>query len=135
LLGRWQLSGAGQPTVSLDFSPGDPPNGLLLIGSPVDIRQDPAWRDYRAFWRERFQQDLDTVVWHGRGVLASDNTGVQRLDMALAVRPAGQPLAEPIAGGNLSAAVPAGGSPRLDASLWWNADQRAHAVQLQRKGD
>lgn len=132
LRGAWALQGPRQAPVRLTFEAGARPQALRMHSAPVDIRADPAWADYRQFWRERFGAELDSVVWRGEGQLADDGSGTLQLDMALAVRPAGAPLAEPIATGNLSGQLPAALAPRMAARLWWNAEQRAQDVTLLR---
>lgn len=111
----------------------DPPFGLTIVrdgetlrleGEPIDIRTRADWAEYRAFWRERFQVDLDQVRMRGEGTLVEGALDLGFTIIAL-------PSAEKVDGGNLTV------RPRPDGALagtrWLNGAQAETPALLLRR--
>jgi hypothetical protein len=130
--GRWQGELTGMGEVRLIATPAG--NGRVTLASePIQITAQPSWADYRAFWRQRFGAELDTIVLRGAGSVHADPAQPLRVDIAVALHPAGRADdASKIDGGNLSATLDPRGR-RLDGELWLNSRQKGEAVQLQRQ--
>jgi TIR domain len=108
------------------------PAGLTLASEPIAIAARPDWVDYRKFWRERFQAELDAVMYRGEGLVRSDPGQPVAIDVAIKVHPV-PGAGEPIDSGNLSATLSADGQ-RLDGRIWLNSVQAEQPASLVREG-
>jgi hypothetical protein len=106
------------------------PASVAVVSEPIAIAAQPAWAEYRAFWRERFGSALDAVLLRGEGRLIADPGQAVRVDIGFRLTPASGD--EKIDGGNLSAALSADGR-RLVGELWLNSRQQGAAVELVRR--
>jgi hypothetical protein len=130
--GRWQgvVPSLGAAVLVLRMPA---PGRIVLTSEPIVIAQQPQWAEYRVFWRQRFGgAELDSVTLRGEGMVIADPAQPLRVDIALALHPAGGGGDNKIDGGNLSAALSADGR-RLDGEVWLNSRQKGEAVTLQRK--
>jgi len=108
------------------------PAGLTLASEPIAISGRPDWAEYRRFWRERFQADLDAVMYRGTGVARTDPGQPVAIDVAIQVLPV-PGTGEPVDSGNLSAVLSADGQ-RLDGKIWLNGAQAEQVATLVREG-
>jgi hypothetical protein len=130
--GRWQGALPWLGEVRLIVSPAGA-GRVTLVSEPIAITAQPSWADYRAFWRQRFGAELDTVVMHGAGSVHADPAQPLRVDIGFALHPVGRSGdTSKIDGGNFSAAFDPHG-PWLEGELWLNSRQKAEAVRLQRR--
>jgi hypothetical protein len=110
---------------------------VRVASSAVDIEQDPDWKKYREFWRDRFGQPLTRVFYRGEGILQRDAgdaagapVGPQRI--VLSVRVDSPEGGEPIDTGALRGTVEPDGQ-RIRARLWMNSEQGERMVDLRRE--
>jgi hypothetical protein len=131
IAGRWQGALTGLGEVRLVITPAGA-GRVTLVSEPIQIAAQPSWADYRAFWRQRFGAELDTIVLRGAGSVHADPAQPLRVDIGFALYPAGRDDASKIDGGNLSATLGPRGR-RLEGELWLNSRQKGEAVRLQRR--
>jgi hypothetical protein len=132
IAGRWQGALTGLGEVRLVITPAGA-GRVTLVSEPIQIAAQPSWADYRAFWRQRFGAELDTIVLRGAGSVHADPAQPLRVDIGFALYPAGRDDdASRIDGGNLSATLGPRGR-RLEGELWLNSRQKGEAVRLQRR--
>jgi hypothetical protein len=130
--GRWQGALTGMGEVHLVATPAGA-GRVTLVSELIHIAAQPSWADYRAFWRQRFGAELDTIVLRGAGSVHVDPAQPLRVDIGFSLHPAGRDDdASKIDGGNLSATLGPRGR-RLDGELWLNSRQKGEAVRLQRR--
>lgn len=135
LSGTWtaMIAPRGAPTVRnaerLQFRIEHDGDRLRLTSVPVEIDRDPAWAEYRKFWRERTGQDLRRVVYRGEGTVRFDPGAPGSIDVAVRIET--QRGEGPIDGGNLQAAVGEAGR-RMTGRLWLNSEQAERVVELRR---
>jgi hypothetical protein len=130
--GRWQGALPGLGDVRLVATPAGA-GRVTLVSEPIHIAAQPGWADYRAFWRQRFGAELDTIVLRGAGSVHADPAQPLRVDIGFALHAAGRDDdASKIDGGNLSATLGPRGR-RLEGELWLNSRQKGEAVRLQRR--
>jgi len=135
LSGTWtaMIAPRGAPTIGnaarLQFRIEHDGDRLRLTSVPVEIDRDPAWAEYRKFWRERTGQDLRRVVYRGEGTVRFDPGAPGSIDVA--VRIGTQRGEGPIDGGNLQATVGEAGR-RMTGRLWLNSEQAERVVELRR---
>jgi hypothetical protein len=130
--GRWQgvLTGMGEVRLVATAAGA---GRVTLVSEPIHVSAQPSWADYRAFWRQRFGAELDTVVLRGAGTVFADPAQAPRVDIGFALYPAGRDdEASKIDGGNLSATLGPRGR-RLEGELWLNSRQKGEPVRLQRR--
>jgi hypothetical protein len=116
LTGRWQ-GRIGADDVVLELQRDG--ETLHLESTPIEIRQRADWAEYRQFWRERGQGELDTVRWRGTGTARAAAGSPLAIDVALTVLSV--PGDVPVDGGNLSATLTPDG--RLQGTRWFNGAQ------------
>jgi hypothetical protein len=106
---------------------------ITLTSEPLKIAQRSDWAEYRAFWRERFKQDLDAVLYRGAGEVTADPGApvVADIGYELFASPGGRVT---IDGGNFTLTLSADGR-RLAGTQWRNAKQAQKAVTLTRIGE
>jgi len=102
---------------------------LRVVSVPVPIAEDPAWADYRKFWRERFNKDLNHVVYRGEGTLRLDPGQPAAVNVPMRIEAAASQ--EQVDGGQLSAVVDDEGL-RLRGKLWLNSEQADRVIELRR---
>ncbi|MGH8537236.1 MAG: toll/interleukin-1 receptor domain-containing protein [Gammaproteobacteria bacterium] len=135
LSGTWtaMIAPRGAPTVRnaerLQFRIEHDGDRLRLTSVPVEIERDPAWAEYRKFWRERTGQALRHVVYRGVGTVRFDPGVPGSIDVAMRIET--QTGEGPIDGGNLQAAVGEAGR-RMTGRLWLNGEQAERVVELRR---
>jgi TIR domain len=126
--GRWQatLWQGERVVVVVEQTAGN----VTLASEPIAIAARPDWAEYRQFWRERFQADLNDVMYRGEGRLLTEPGQPPAVDIALKVLSVPAPGTE-IDGGNLSATLSADGT-RLTGKIWLNGAQAEQPATLQR---
>ena len=109
---------------------------LRVASSAVDIEQDPDWKKYREFWRDRFGQPLTRVFYRGEGILQRDEVtapdapaGPRRVLLSVHVDPPAG--GEPIDTGALRGTIDPDGK-RIRARLWLKSEQGERVVDLRR---
>ncbi|MBS1140097.1 MAG: hypothetical protein H6R13_1550 [Proteobacteria bacterium] len=129
IAGRWQaqLWQGEQVVVVL----GEKGEAVTLASEPIAIAGRPDWVEYRGFWKEQGNGELNAIFYRGEGKRI-DNPGVApALDIALQVLPS--PGGEsPIDSGNLSVTLAPDGRT-LSGRIWLNgaqADQPAVLTRL-----
>lgn len=128
--GRWAATlWQGEHTLIVITPTAD---GLGLASAPIAIADRADWADYRKFWRERFQTDLNAVMYRGAGQLRADPGQPVAIDIAIKVH-AVPDSGEPLDGGNLSATLSSDGR-RLSGTLWLNGAQAGQPATLIREG-
>jgi hypothetical protein len=126
LTGRWQAT-IGQDPVLLHLQRSG--ETLTLESEPIDIRSRADWAEYRAFWRERFGQELSAVRWRGEGTARAAAGSPLAIDVALRVLSV--PGDTPVDGGNLSASLEPDG--KLRGTRWFNGAQAEVPAVLERQ--
>ena len=110
---------------------------VRVASSAVDIEQDPDWKKYREFWKDRFGQPLEPRLLSRRrrpaarrGDAAGAPVGPQRI--LLSVRVDSPDGGEPIDTGALRGTVEPD-RQRIRARLWMNSEQGERMVDLRRE--
>jgi hypothetical protein len=81
LSGPWRarIGAPGAPTSRegelMIFTLAQQGESLRLTSSAVDIEHDPAWENYRDFWKGRTGKDLNNVFYRGEGQIVHDDDG------------------------------------------------------------
>jgi hypothetical protein len=126
---------------------------LTLASSAVDIEHDPAWENYRDFWRQRNGSELSRVYYRGEGKVLGDDEEDDEGDDPAAPSSARAPLppqaaaarrivvamhifapggtSEALDGGGLRGTVDIDGQ-RIQGRLWLNSEQAERVVDLKR---
>lgn len=79
LTGPWRarIGAPGAPTSRegelMIFTLAQQGENLRLTSSAVDIERDPAWENYRDFWKGRTGHDLNSVFYRGEGKVVHDD--------------------------------------------------------------
>ncbi|NUZ07148.1 toll/interleukin-1 receptor domain-containing protein [Piscinibacter koreensis] len=114
---------------------------IRFASGPVDIRNDPDWRDYRAFWRQRTGADLTHVLYRADGEVLTQSgepigAAVERgalLRVTAALRVLTEAGGEPIDSGSFRGTVE-DDDRRIRGRLWLNSEQAERVVELRRDG-